>query len=329
MKMTDTSEKGLEAIIVASLVNEAGYELGDPKDYDQDHAIDLTKLLQFIKATQPELVESYELEHDSPKRTKFLHRLKSEITSRGLIDVLRRGIKHEAASGINLFYGIPTPGNTKAAELFAENIFSVTRQLHYSANETRLALDLVIFINGLPIATFELKNKLTKQTVADAKQQYKRDRDAQELLFQFGRCVVHFAVDDHEVYMCTHLKGKDSWFLPFNKGCNDGAGNPPNPDGIATDYLWKEILTKSKLTVILENYAQRIEEKDEKTGKKKYKQIFPRYHQLKAVQLLLADVQVNNVGKRYLVQHSAGSGKSNSIAWLAYQIVGLKKENKS
>ena len=242
-----------------------------------------------------------------------------------MVDVLRSGIKHEAASSINLFYGTPTPGNTKATELFATNIFSVTRQLRYSKNESKLSLDLVVFINGLPIATFELKNKLTKQTVDDAIQQYKSDRDAQELLFKFGRCVVHFAVDDHEVRMCTHLNGKESLFLPFNMGYKNGAGNPPNPDGIATDYLWKEIFTKPELTIILENYAQVVEERVGKSSKKK--QIFPRYHQLNVVQLLLADAQVNNIGKRYLIQHSAGSGKSNSIAWLAYQLVDLKKEN--
>lgn len=151
------------------------------------------------------------------------------------MDVLRSGIKHGPAH-VDLFYGTPTPCNQKAAERFASNIFSVTRQLRYSRNETALSLDLAVFINGLPIATFELKNKLTKQTVSDAVEQYKRDRDAKELLFQFGRCVVHFAVDDHEVRMCTHLKNKQSWFLPFNKGYEDGAGNPPNPQGIATDY---------------------------------------------------------------------------------------------
>ncbi|HEX2955284.1 MAG TPA: DEAD/DEAH box helicase family protein, partial [Chitinispirillaceae bacterium] len=163
----------------------------------------------------------------------------------------------------------------------------------------------------------------------DAVQQYKNDRDPKELLFQFARCIVHFALDDHEVRMCTHLKGKDSWFLPFNKGYNDGAGNPPNPNGLATDYLWKEILTKERLTDILENYAQVVEEKDEKTGKKKHKQIFPRYHQLSVVRKLLADAQSNGVGQRYLIQHSAGSGKSNSIAWLAHQLVGLEKDKKA
>ena len=332
MKPTDTSEKGLESISVASLVEEAGYVQGDPQDYDREHAVDLAKLLQFLSATQPETYEALGIgEEDgssNPRRTQFLQRLQGEIAKRGVVDVLRGGIKHGPAH-VDLFYGTPTPGNVKAAERFAANIFSVTRQLRYSRVETALALDMAVFINGLPIATFELKNKLTKQTVLDAVQQYQRDRDPKELLFQFGRCAVHFAVDDHEVRFCTHLKGKGSWFLPFNKGYNDGAGNPPNPDGLATDYLWKETLSKEGLTDILENYAQVVEEKDEKTGKKRYKQIFPRYHQLKVVRMLLADAKQNGVGRRYLIQHSAGSGKSNSIAWLAHQLVGLEHESKA
>jgi type I restriction enzyme R subunit len=328
MKPTDTSEKGLESIIVASLVEEAGYVQGDPKDYDREHAVDLTKLLLFLSATQPDTLENLSIDQEGPKRTQFLHRLQGEIAKRGVVDVLRGGIKHGPAN-VDLFYGTPTPGNVKAAERFAANIFSVTRQLRYSRSETALSLDMAVFINGLPIATFELKNKLTKQTVDDAVQQYKRDRDEKELLFQFGRCAVHFAVDDHEVRMCTHLKGKYSWFLPFNKGYNDGAGNPPNPAGLATDYLWKETLSKEGLTDILENYAQVVEEKDEKTNRKKYKQIFPRYHQLKVVRMLLANARENGVGRRYLIQHSAGSGKSNSIAWLAHQLVGLEHESKA
>jgi type I restriction enzyme R subunit len=245
-----------------------------------------------------------------------------------VVNVLRGGIKHGPAH-VNLFYGTPTPGNMKAAERFAANVFSVTRQLHYSRNEKARSLDMVVFINGLPIATFELKNRLTKQTVFDAVQQYQRDRDPKELLFHFGRCAVHFAVDDHEVRMCTHLKGKHSWFLPFNKGYNDGTGNPPNPAGLATDYLWRKIFTKEGLTDILENYAQIVEEKDERTGKKRYKQIFPRYHQLKVVRMLLVNAKDSGVGKRYLIQHSAGSGKSNSIAWLAHQLVGLEQDSKA
>jgi type I restriction enzyme R subunit len=332
MKPTDTSEKGLESIIVASLVEEAGYVQGDPQDYDREHAVDLAKLLQFLSATQPETYEALGIGEEggssNPRRTQFLHRLQGEIAKRGVVDVLRGGIKHGPAH-VDLFYGTPTPGNVKAAERFAANIFSVTRQLRYSRVETALALDMAVFINGLPIATFELKNKLTKQTVLDAVQQYQRDRDPKELLFQFGRCAVHFAVDDHEVRFCTHLKGKGSWFLPFDKGYNDGAGNPPNPTGLATDYLWKETLSKEGLTDILENYAQVVEEKDEKSGRKKYKQIFPRYHQLKVVRMLLANAAESGIGRRYLIQHSAGSGKSNSIAWLAHQLVGLEHESKA
>lgn len=328
MKFTNTSEGGFETTIVNSLLQEAGYKAGNPQDYERSHAIDLKKLSDFLQATQPEIAEGLNLSVDSPKRTTFLHRLQGEIAKHGIINILRKGIKH-GPDTITLFYGSPTENNTKAKAMFEQNLFSVTRQLRYSSNETQLALDMAIFINGLPIVTFELKNKLTKQTVEDAVQQYKNDRDPKELLFQFGRCLVHFAVDDHEVRMCTHLKGKSSWFLPFNKGFKDGAGNPPNPEGLATDYLWKEILTPDRLTDIIENYAQIIEEKDEKTGKKKFKQIFPRYHQLTVVRKLLESVQIHGAGKRYLIQHSAGSGKSNSIAWLAHQLVGLEQNKQA
>jgi len=270
MPTTDTSEKGLENLIVAALTGRdsesapvvntvgeetptyggAGYITGDPKDYDRDHAVDLAKLLAFLQATQPDVVEQLGLAEDGPKRQQFLARLQGEIAKRGVVDVLRKGIKHGPAA-VDLFYGTPSPGNAKAVGRFTANIFSVTRQLRYSKDETQLALDLALFINGLPVATFELKNRLTKQTVEDAVQQYKRDRDPRELLFQFGRCLVHFAVDDQEVRFCTHLKGKDSWFLPFDKGYKDGAGNPPNPTGLKTDYLWREILTREGLTDIL------------------------------------------------------------------------------
>jgi type I restriction enzyme R subunit len=293
------------------------------EDYDREHALDWNKLCSFLSETQKKVFEGLRLDEEGAHRTQFLHRLQGEIAKRGIIDVLRNGIRH-GQHAIDLFYGAPSEENIKAKELYEKNVFSVTRQLHYSKSDTQLSLDIAIFINGLPIATFELKNKLTKQTFEDAIQQYKRDRDPKELLFQFGRCAVHFAVDDHEVWMCTHLKGKYSWFLPFNKGYNDGAGNPPNPQGIATDYLWKSILKKKGITNIIENYAQIVVETDDK-GRKRYKQIFPRYHQLDVVKKLLDDIPISNIGKRYLIQHSAGSGKSNSIAWLAHQLVGLKK----
>ena len=162
---------------------------------------------------------------------------------------------------------LPSDGNKEASAQYEKNIFSVTRQLHYSKQHGRRALDMTIFLNGLPIMTFELKNQLTKQNVHDAIHQYKMDREPSELIFNFKRCLVHFAVDDNEVYMCTELKKEKSWFLPFNKGHNDGAGNPPNPSGIKTDYLWKEILTKGELSNILENYAQVVCEEDEETRK--------------------------------------------------------------
>ena len=321
---TDTSEKGLEALIVGHMTAGGGWIAGRPEDYDRSYAIDIAEMAAFIDDTQPGLAEALDLDNDSPVRQKFLARLQGEITKRGVIDVLRKGIKHGPLS-IELFYGSPTPGNTKAEERYAANRFSVTRQLRYSTDETMNALDLGLFINGLPVATFELKNSLTKQTVEDAVEQYKRDRNPKELLFQFGRCMAHFAVDDSEVRFCSHLKGKASWFLPFNKGWNDGAGNPPNPEGLKTDYLWKQVLTPSSLTDIIENYAQIVEVPAPKTGKKKREQIFPRYHQLEVVRRLLAHLGEHGAGERYLIEHSAGSGKSNSIAWLAHQLVGLKR----
>lgn len=323
---TDTSERGLETRIVTQLV-ERGWMEGYPEDYNREYGIDIPQLYTFLQATQPDVLPLLDLEDEnSPTRRQFLSRLQGEITKRGVIDVLRKGISHARIQSLDLFYGTPSEGNPKAQAHFAANRFVVTRQLRYSRDETRLALDLCLFINGLPVITFELKNNLTKQTVEDAVQQYKRDRDARELLFQFGRCMVHFAVDDSEVRMCTHLKNGASWFLPFNRGWNDGAGNPPNPYGLKTDYLWKEILTPASLTNIIEYYAQVVEKKDEKTGKKKREQIFPRYHQLDVVRRLLADVKQRGAGHRYLIQHSAGSGKSNSIAWLAHQLVGVEQQ---
>ena len=345
---TDTTEKGLEELIIRAMTGRTdvlapaykptgtsapvsggtGWILGDPGHYNREYCVDLVQLAGFIQLTEEGLYDALGLAADGPTRRKFLARLQGQITKRGVIDVLRNGIDH-GPHRIDLFYGTPTPGNVAAEERFRTNRFTVSRQLRYSRDETKRALDFAIFINGLPIATFELKNSLTRQTVADAVEQYKRDRDPREKLFEFGRCVAHFAVDDAEVKFCTHLKGKASWFLPFNKGHNDGAGNPPNPHGMKTDFLWKEILTPAGLTDILENYAQVVVEKDPKTGKKKPpKQIFPRFHQLSAVRKLLADAREHGPGRRYLIQHSAGSGKSNSIAWLAHQLIRLQMDGR-
>lgn len=326
--VTNVKEEGLESLILNAMTN-FGWILGSNTDYVREYAVDLQQLTAFLEKTQKKVAAALELRLDGPVRRKFLAQLQGEITRRGAIDVMRKGVKH-GKHHLDLFYGTPSPENEKSVERHAENRFSITRQLRYSREESRRALDLALFINGLPVATFELKNSLTKQTAEDAEEQYRRDRDPRETLFLFGRCVVHFAMDDHEVRMCTHLKGKkgmakDSWFLPFNQGWNQGAGNPPNLYGIKTDYLWRRVLTPGGLTDILENYAQVVEEKNLKTGKKKRVQIFPRYHQLKSVRKLLADAAWFGAGKRYLVQHSAGSGKSNSIAWLAHQLINLRR----
>jgi type I restriction enzyme R subunit len=349
MKPTDTSEAGLETLICRALTGsdcvpraastpavvaeppapygDGGWLPGDPADYDREYCVDWLQLAAFLRSTQPEVAESLDLDHNSPTRRKFLDRLQGEVSKRGVVDVLRGGIQH-GPHRIELFYGTPSPGNEKAQALYQQNRFSVTRQLRYSLDERQRALDLVLFINGLPVFTFELKNRLTRQTVLDAIEQYRRDRNPRERIFELGRCIAHFAVDDSEVWFCTHLQGKDSWFLPFNRGWNDGAGNPPNPDGLKTDYLWREILTRKSLTDILENYAQLVEEKDPKTRKRSRKQIFPRYHQLDVVRKLLADAREHGAGRRYLIQHSAGSGKSNSIAWLAHQLIGLARDGR-
>ena len=342
---TDTSERGLERLICSALTGHpcdptpagtvgerptsyggVGWTCGNPHDYNREYCVDLTQLATFFRSTQPKAAESLDLTDDGPTRRRFLARLQGEISKRGAIDVLRHGIRH-GAHKLDLFYGTPSADNPKAQQRFELNRFSVTRQLKYSRDETQRALDIGLFINGLPVFTFELKNNLTKQTVDDAVWQYKKDRNPREKLFEFGRCVAHFAVDEGEIRFCTQLKGKASWFLPFNRGWNDGAGNPPNPSGIKTDYLWRKVLTRTSLANILENYAQLVESKDEKTGKKKKTQIWPRYHQLDVVRRLLANVADHGAGRRYLIQHSAGSGKSNSIAWLAHQLIGLSKDD--
>jgi len=330
---TNTKESGLEELIVNSLVQENGYEQGDNEDYNRDYAIDESRLFRFLVNTQKTEMsniglfpESSNEEYISNKQ-KFLEFLRDEITKKGIVDILRNGVNFYP-SGLTLFYPTPSVRNEQAKKDFKNNIWSVTRQLKYSNDETRRALDFVIFINGLPVFTAELKNRWTKQDVEDAVKQYKIDRNPKELIFQFKRCAAHFAIDDEEIQFCTKLEGKDSWFLPFNKGYKDGAGNPPNPKGLATDYFWKEILKKNEIANIIENYAQVIKEKDPQTGKIKEIQIFPRYHQWSVVKLLLADVREKGVGQRYLIQHSAGSGKSNSIAWLAHQLVDLEKNDK-
>jgi type I restriction enzyme R subunit len=322
---TNTRENGFESLIVNWLVDQNHYEQGLNSDFNQDYAIDETRLLRFLIDTQKNYMDELCILESDVEKKKFLDRLSKKLSDSGVVEVLRKGFKYKHRT-LEMYMVMPSEGNHEAQALYDKNIFSVTRQLQYSKEYGRLALDMALFVNGLPIMTFELKNQFTKQNTSDAEAQYKKDRLPSELIFSFKRCLVHFAVDDNEIRMCTELKGDKSFFLPFNKGYNDGAGNPPNPDGIKTDYLWKDILTKSELSNILENYAQVVEEKDEDTGKKSYKQIFPRYHQLNVVKSLLSDSTRDGAGHRYLIQHSAGSGKSNSIAWLAHQLVTLRND---
>ncbi|MEN2736918.1 DEAD/DEAH box helicase family protein [Microbacterium sp. X-17] len=316
--MGKLNEESLEALIVKQMVV-GGWHEGAPADFTASYAIDLGQLTTFVSATQPHLVEPLGLNVESPARHKFLARLQGEVTKRGVVHLLRNGVDH-LGHHLDLYYPTPTDRNLQAAQSFIANRFVVTRQVRHSVSNAADAVDLVAFVNGLPVFTFELKNNITKQTVEDAVVQYQRDRDPRDPLFGFGRTIAHFAVDDQRVKFCTELKGNASWFLPFDQGFNDGAGNPPNPDGIKTDYLWRRILAPASLAGIIENYAQVTEEKNPKTGRKTRKAIFPRFHQLEVVRNLLTDVAANGAGRRYLIQHSAGSGKSNSIAWLTHQL---------
>ena len=331
----DTTEQGLENIIYQSLIDNCGYSEGNPKDYDQTYCIDTKKLFEFLQKTQPEELTKISNYHGANWEKKLYERLHQQIEEKSIVNILRQGIK-TGETELKLYYKLPTSQlNRDTIKNSKKNIFSVTRQLKYKKNRN-FSLDLVIFINGLPVITLELKNQLTKQNFRDAINQYKNDRHPRELLFQFKRCLVHFALDTNEVWMTTKLDGKNTEFLPFNKGKKsnsdlpfpDTAGNPPNLNHIKTDYLWKEILTEESLGNIIEHYAQLVEkeedkDKDKKTVKK-LKLIFPRYHQLDLVKQLLTSAKKHGVGNRYLIQHSAGSGKSNSITWLSHQLVELE-----
>ena len=331
MAITDTSEKGLESIIEACLIDtacekepNARWLQRSSKNFNRDYCLDEDMLRTFLQNTQMEKVTRTRI-YDNPANTrKFLERLNKQITLRGIVDVLRYGIEHNAVP-FDLYYPTPLSANLQATANYNQNRWAVVRQLHFSNSRPADSVDIVLTLNGLPIITMELKNELSGQNVENAVSQYKNDRDPKEFLFMPKRCAVHFAVDDAEIRMCTALSGKSSWFLPFNKGVDDGAGNPVNPNGLKTAYLWEDILQKHRLSEILENYAQVIREKDPETGQVKEKNIWPRYHQLEAVRQLLAHSAMTDGGQRYLIQHSAGSGKSNSITWLAFQLVNLKQ----
>lgn len=330
---TDISEKELETILVSYLRDHQGYEEGVSSDYNKEFGLDTERVKRFILSTQKEKVENTACFTSPTEEHKFFSRLSAALSKRGVTDVLRKGFKY-ISEIFDMYYPTPSALNPTAQQYYDKNIFCVTRQLYYSKEKTD-SIDVYISLNGLPIMTMELKNHYTGQTVENAIKQYKEDRDPKAdptaLILQKRRCAVHFAVDDDDIMMCTELKGNASWFLPFNKGVNGGAGNPVSPNGVRTAYLWEDVLGKRSLSDILENYAQitfkEKEVKNKKTGKREKKTIesiiWPRYHQLDCVRQLLKATREGGVGQKFLIQHSAGSGKSNSITWLAYQLVGL------
>ncbi|ALY60535.1 TPA: type I restriction endonuclease subunit R [Pseudomonas aeruginosa] len=318
--VSQTNEAALETHIETTLAKD-GYRIGSPADFDREFAVDGKLFWQFLEATQSK--ELAKLKDRPNWQRLLLERLSKRIKKDSVLAVLKKGLDIDDAH-FDLLYRLPYNDlNPEVVANFSANIFSVTRQVHYSDSDTFKSVDMVLFVNGLAIATLELKNPWTGQNVHNAIKQYRTDRDPCEPLFEFGRCLVHFAVDPDEAYMCAQLAGNDSNFLPFNKGFNNGRGNPVNPTGHKTAYLWEDILPRHSLTNIIEQFAKFTVEKDKKTGKERKALFFPRYHQLDVVRGILADAKRYGVGQTYLIQHSAGSGKSNSITWLAYQLVEL------
>ena len=303
-----------------------GYYRRRPEDYDRALCVIPRDVIDFILATQPKESEKLKQHHGADVEARFLNRLASEIEPRGALEVLRNGIK-DSGCGFRLAYFRPSSGlNEETRRLHAANLFSIVRQLRYSQKNEN-SLDLVLFLNGIPIFTGELKNPLNGQDVENAIRQYKTDRDPREPLLRYGRCLAHFAVDPDLVYVTTHLVGSSTRFLPFNKGRFGGAGNPPVPPtqkGYATAYLWAETWARDSVLDLIRQFIHEVEEEDEngrKTGRRFL--IFPRYQQLDAVRKLVRDARDEGTGQRYLIQHSAGSGKSFTIAWLAHRLATL------
>ncbi len=319
----DTSEKNFEEAIESALVVAGKYVQGSPDDYDRAACWLPRTVLDFIYATQPREWDKLKKQYGKDTEERFFKRLIAEIEKRGTLDVLRKGIK-DSGSTLKLAYFRPaTQLNPDVQRLYEGNIFTVVRQVHYSERNEN-SLDMVLFLNGLPIFTAELKNPFKGQDVTDAIRQYRADRDPREPLFAFARCLAHFAVDPNLVYMTSALEGPKTRFLPFNKGRYGGAGNSQSARSFATSYLWEQIWARDSVLNLIQHFIMLVEEESENGRKTKtQRQIFPRYHQLDAVRRLVADARQNGPGQRYLIQHSAGSGKSNSIAWLAHQLSTL------
>lgn len=303
-----------------AMVGDNGFKIGVPTDFDAQYALDTKFFWQFLEATQADTLARLQKHNPTDWQRKILERFDRLIKKHGILHLLKKGLQVDDAQ-FHLMYPAPLASSSdKVKEQFATNIFSCTRQLRYSLANPREEIDIVIFLNGIPLITMELKNAWTGQTARyHGQKQYREDRDTSQPLLQFGRCLVHMAVDTDEVYMTTKLAGKSTFFLPFNKGHNFGQGNPPSPNGHKTAYLWEEVFTKESLANIIQHFVRL--DGTASTPLNKRTLFFPRYHQLDVVRKLVKDAAVNGVGKTYLIQHSAGSGKSNSITWAAYQLI--------
>ena len=304
-----------------------GYYIGQPSNYNAQFAIDEQFFWDFLESTQKEELEK--LQKQSDWKLKILNRFDRLVKKYGILHLLKKGLQVDDANFI-LFYQLPLASSSQTIkDRFEQNRFSVTRQLRYSIDNPREEIDLVLFINGLPMVTMELKNAWTGQNArVHGQHQYRTQRDIKQPLLNFARCIVHFAVDTDEAFMTTKLNGKSTFFLPFNKGNKNGKGNPEIPAGEIghrTHYLWNEVLTRESLANIIQHFVRLDgKTKDPLQGKTLF---FPRYHQMDVVRKIIADSSKKGVGQTYLVQHSAGSGKSNSITWAAYQLIETYPES--
>ena len=328
----DVKEKRFEQDIEEYLVTEGGYQKGDPRAFDREKALDVGAFLQFVRTSQPKAWARFEKIYGADSERQLVERFCREVKMAGLLKVLRQGFTDRGIKFRAVFWKPETTINETTQAQYAANILHCTRQLHYSLHNEN-SIDMVLFVNGIPVVSMELKCQFTGQDTANAIEQYKLDRASKDPIFAFGqRVLVHFAVDLSNVFMTTRLEGEDTYFLPFNQGSNGagkvgGKGNPVNPDGYDTAYLWQTVLCKDRLLEILHKYMHLQVDRDPKTGAvKSERMIFPRYHQLDVVTKLLADVRARGAGHNYLIQHSAGSGKSNSIAWLAYRLASLHND---
>ena len=325
--MIDTSEKNFETTIEQWLTEKGGYRPLTSKSYNRSLCLIPEDVFNFIQATQPKEWQKFKNQYQDDAKEKLLKRLAETIKKRGTLEVLKKELKVNGCRFKLAYFQPETSLNPETQKLYQANFFTVIRQLHYSEKNEK-SLDLTLFLNGLPIFTAELKNPLKGQNVENAVKQYRQDRDPKEPLFNFGVCLAHFALDPENVFMTTHLKGNQTKFLPFNQGRNNGAGNPVSAFGFSTAYLWEQIWQKESVLDLIQNYITQVEEEDDKgkkTGTKKL--IFPRFHQLDSVRRLISDAQTRGVGYSYLIQHSAGSGKSNSIAWASHRLSSLHDAN--